>query len=434
MHEFTELTLNYKCSKNVISNWIDSNYKYTINYNTIYTLLGLDNHDHNEGKLYIELGKLRNKMIIVNTPTVANIKNNKRNINELESEYVKVISNDVFEYNNLCKVVKYMGNKTSYKSRRQIIDEIYFCILRKFVVTRINGIRGCSSRLFTAYNINLIYFINATNIFDKVIDAIEIAKYKNYIKTVYDVVRSTSTKIEAKFNCTSKLSYNILTQPTRLEEDKAKYWGLQMEWRVLKMLLTCFKATLSHSKQSLNPTLQHNLKFTQISCRTDCILQDIIVNKLQTLIEIKCSYTGYIPKSIKLKDYIQCMTQMACYGIDNCILIYWSPYCYVLWYLTFDEYIWNNIVDSYCNNAKLLEQLISQQHNARHFRYTGQLNALILRYSIDNYSHLIGYYIQLDSDNNNIEKFITVNKSLLVCKEIDSRLMNFNVLCNMSYK
>lgn len=213
---------------------------------------------------------------------------------------------------------------------------------------------------------------------------------------------------------------NFLRPPTMM--DYATFWGRQMEWRVGQMLQNAFKLEPFSSKSTLNICHRYYSKIPSISASCDGVVRNACLNKPKTLIEIKCPYNGRIPKIIRINDYLQMLVEMSCYQVDNIIYVCWCPSGFSLWYIEYDKRIWEmiekHLVSDENNYSFSSHQQRKQDDTSQYLEWTqSEILATKIRISIEHSSKKIGYYIDRNQYNANINTFYCTDDSMLTIKK-----------------
>lgn len=156
---------------------------------------------------------------------------------------------------------------------------------------------------------------------------------------------------------------------------------------------------------TLNSTIRHYKKNSNIYATSDGILKEAVKGKDLSLLEVKCPFSGILPRFIRINDYLQMLLQMNCYQIDNMIHVVWIPSGFVIWYIENDLHLWNYIEENFINKPRILSTQNEWEEN--------ELLSIQIRISIERHSTKIGYYLDKNQYGQRIQIFFSLNRHIL---------------------
>jgi hypothetical protein len=149
------------------------------------------------------------------------------------------------------------------------------------------------------------------------------------------------------------------------KEDCAKFWGIEMEFKVKQIFRECFHLTIDECETF------HHSKDRTVVAKPDGFLKlgirlTHMPNNLETSLETKgqdasnwlayetkAPISGHVPNKVKKEYFLQCMLEMACTGCKATFYSVWSPYCLAAWIIYWDQAFWDSILKPLYFEAKV---------------------------------------------------------------------------------
>lgn len=353
-----------------IQKWTIENYKPLLNGINIVSMLGIYEKHLQEGFLNKDMEFIKQQVIFIdslkikeNTTLIENTSYVSTNFNDQKFLYYGEM---LLKYSNLIEKTK-MESQSEDKSKS---------ILKSFI-DRINtndGTTNSSNLINNMLNIQLTrQQINNSN--------------TSYTDTIHDYNKH-NTKI---------YNHNKVYNHNKKQKELNTFWGRYMENKVVEMLKNSFKFKIDNI---ISSEMYENNPNINSSC--DGIIYNCCKGRESTLLEIKCPYSGIIYKYIKIAHYLQLMLEMVCYNKDNIIYCVWCPSGFVLWHVTLDRKLWNNIKYLYDNDGNDssgsgIGNGNLNGNNMKNIENSKQFLSFLIRSSCELNSTLIGIYIHKDS-------------------------------------
>jgi hypothetical protein len=194
----------------------------------------------------------------------------------------------------------------------------------------------------------------------------------NWCRTEFSTSRIVASKCYKQahefFDSATKKKNLILGVRDRIQlskEDCAKFWGIEMEFKVKKILRYCFALVIDETETF------HHSKDKTIVARPDGFLKSgltvsFLPPNLETSFELKSNgksenwlnyeskapISGQVPKRIKRDYYLQCCLEMACTGCKATLFNVWTPTCFAMWIIYWDQEFWDTILKPLYFEAK----------------------------------------------------------------------------------
>lgn len=399
----------------IITNWCVTHYKNKVTGTSIARLLELTDH--------IGEGLCSQSIEIMNSSCkqiknfvlkkCSNDNNNKSYIdNNFFNFYVEPYDNNMFKiryeyYMSLVKKFALNSHKNYIKDSQNSSNTLLLNFAKSLIITTNHN--SSSQNKYNNYNNT----ISTTPINPKFTDMINSMifhenNYKNKYSKTFDEMNS---KVKNEY----EYFYNDDVPPL---SDLQKYWGVQMEYKLINMIKNVFKFNY------LSTSTKYYKDNNNIYCVSDGMLVDAFKGYKYTNVEFKCPYNGKVSKFIKIVDYLQIQLEMACYEVYNTLLFVWTPSGFVQWHVLFDEELWQHILNSCIN----LEERITTPNYSSKWNRSEFLSTLI-RYSIENHSTLINYYY-----DTSIIPYIGNNKRIVTDKLITTSNSHKDSFVNIDHK
>jgi hypothetical protein len=171
------------------------------------------------------------------------------------------------------------------------------------------------------------------------------------------------------FDSGAKNKNVLLSVRERLQltkEDYAKFWGIEMEFKVKKIFRECFglvieeTETFRHSKDNSvvakpDGLIKFGLKVENLpqNLENSFELEGDDIKKNELVYEGKAPFSGQVGKNIKRDYYLQCCLEMACSGRRVTFFNVWAPGCLCVWLIYWDQEFWNKILRPLYFEAKV---------------------------------------------------------------------------------
>lgn len=126
----------------------------------------------------------------------------------------------------------------------------------------------------------------------------------------------------------------------------ASYWGHEKEPEVLELLTTIFGAKFKRA-----PTVYYELIATTpprylLVDRADALLEWTTNTTELVPVEIKCPYSGLLPKQVEPAWFMQCAAHAIAYKTSEVLLVVWSPAGMVTWQLKYPASVLDEVVQT----------------------------------------------------------------------------------------
>lgn len=190
-----------------------------------------------------------------------------------------------------------------------------------------------------------------------------------------DVFKYFATKCDCKIFVSNDKSLEKKNRVQRSDFDPqelAMFWGNEMEPKVKRLMLESFGLKILESEMYVyerdagivakpdgivldqdlpkdcfecDPSSENNEKnnVDTISFVTNETHSALKKNGL--LVEIKVMYSQKVPNYPRVDNLLQSIQEMACSGVERCLLVYYYPSCTKIWMIRFDSDFWIRVLE-----------------------------------------------------------------------------------------
>lgn len=143
---------------------------------------------------------------------------------------------------------------------------------------------------------------------------------------------------------------------TLSKDDCAKFWGIEMEFKVKKIFRDCFGLvideceTFYHAKDRTvvakpDGFVKSGLHLTHLPVNLETGFQlKGLGGEHWLAYESKAPVSGRVPFKVKREYFLQCMLEMACTGCKATLYSVWSPSCFCVWVIYWDQQFWDTVL------------------------------------------------------------------------------------------